>query len=116
MVSVPLFTAVARPVVEAMVAICGLLELHATWLVRFTVPPEAVVPMAINWLVCVGNETAWVPGMIVIEAMLPPADPPPEPVTVIRALELTGPLYAAALAVTVVVPALTAVISPEVLT
>jgi hypothetical protein len=34
-----------------MVAICVLLELQATWLVRFTVAPDEVVPMAMNWLV-----------------------------------------------------------------
>jgi hypothetical protein len=55
--------------------------------------------------------------MIAIEAMLPPATPPPlEPVTVRVALELVGPLNAVELAVIVVVPAPTAVATPEVLT
>jgi len=54
--------------------------------------------------------------MTEIEAILPPATPPPEAVTVRVALELTGPLNAVALAVIVVVPAPTAVTSPEALT
>jgi hypothetical protein len=51
--------------------------------------------------------------MMVIEAILPPATPPLEPVTVSVALEVVGPLNAAALAVIVVVPAPTAVATPE---
>jgi hypothetical protein len=51
--------------------------------------------------------------MIESEAMLPPATPPPEAVTVRSALELVGPLNAVALAVIVVVPAPTAVASPD---
>jgi hypothetical protein len=47
-VELPLPTAVASPVVAFIVAICVLLELHATWFVRFTVAPEDVVPMAMN--------------------------------------------------------------------
>jgi len=54
--------------------------------------------------------------MIEIEAILPPAEPPLEGATVRVALELTGPLNAVALAVIVVVPAPTAVASPEALT
>jgi hypothetical protein len=57
--------------------------------------------------------------MMVSERMLPPLppeDPPLDPVTVIVALELTGPLYAVALAATVVVPALTPVTRPDALT
>jgi hypothetical protein len=50
--------------------------------------------------------------MIASETILPPAVPPLEPVTVTVALELTGPLNDAALAVIVVVPAPTAVASP----
>ncbi len=51
MVSVPWPTAVARPVVAPTVAICVLLELQATWLLRLTVAPDEVDPMAMNWLV-----------------------------------------------------------------
>jgi hypothetical protein len=55
--------------------------------------------------------------MIASEAMLPPAVPPPlEPVTVRVALDVVGPLNAVALAVIVVVPAPTAVATPEALT
>jgi hypothetical protein len=38
---------VAAPIV----AIGVLLEFQATWFVRFTVAPDEVVPMAMNWLV-----------------------------------------------------------------
>jgi hypothetical protein len=34
-----------------MVAICALLELQETWLDTFSVAPDEVVPMAMNWLV-----------------------------------------------------------------
>jgi hypothetical protein len=56
--------------------------------------------------------------MIESEATLPPEEPPPEPepVTVRVALELTRPLNAVALAVILVVPAPTAVATPEALT
>jgi hypothetical protein len=58
-------------------------------------------------------------GMIVSERMpppLPPDTPPPVPLTVRIELELTGPAYPAALAVIVVVPAFTAVASPDAFT
>jgi hypothetical protein len=58
-------------------------------------------------------------GMMVSERMfppLPPDTPPPDPVTVRLPLELTGPLNAVAPAVIIVVPALTAVATPEALT
>jgi hypothetical protein len=58
-------------------------------------------------------------GMMVSERMLPPLPPvvpPADPVTVMTALEEVGPLNAVALAVIVVVPALTAVAIPEALT
>lgn len=112
MVAVPLPTPVASPVLALMVAICEVLEVHATWLVRFTVAPEEVVPMARNWVVCVGDATACEDGMIASEEMLPPAVVPLEPVTVRVALELVGPLNAVALAVMVVVPAPKAVAMP----
>jgi len=54
-------------------------------------------------------------GMIVSERMLPPLPPlgpPADPVTVTPAVEVTGPLNAVAVAVIVVVPALTAVTKP----
>jgi hypothetical protein len=50
-VEVPLPTAVAIPVMAPIVPICVLLELQATWFVRFTVAPDDVDPMARNWLV-----------------------------------------------------------------
>ncbi len=50
MVVVPLLSPVASPP-ALIVAICVLLELQATWLVRFSVAPEDVVPIAMNWLV-----------------------------------------------------------------
>jgi hypothetical protein len=59
MVTLPWPTAVARPVPAPMVAIWVLLELQATWLVRLTVAPVEVVPMARNWLVWVGEATDW---------------------------------------------------------
>ena|ERR1700677_3832439 len=96
-----------------MVAICVLLELQITWLVRLIVAPDEVSPMARNWLVSFGEETDWDPGMTEIEAIVPPATPPLEPVTVRVALELVGPLNAAAPAVIVVVPGPTAVTIPE---
>ena len=47
------------------------------------------------------------------EAILPPAEPALEPVTVTLALELTWPLKAVALAEMTVVPGPTAVATPE---
>jgi hypothetical protein len=49
-VVVPWPTAVASPP-TLIVATCALLEFHATWLVRFSVAPDEVVPIAMNWLV-----------------------------------------------------------------
>ena len=48
MVVVPAPTAVARPVVAPTVAICMELELQATTLLRLTVAPDEVDPMAMN--------------------------------------------------------------------
>jgi hypothetical protein len=84
-------------------------------LVRFTVAPEEVVPMARNWVVWVGDATACEDGMIESEAILPPEEPPLEPVTVRAALELTCPLNEDVLAVIVVVPEPTAVAIPAAL-
>jgi hypothetical protein len=112
---VPTPTAVASPVVAPTVAIALLLELHATSLLRFTVAPDEVVPMAINWLVCVGAATVCEPGITASDTIEPPADPPPEAATVSVALDETGPANPAALAVIVVVPAPTAVANPAAL-
>ena len=75
--------------------------------------------MAMNCVVWVGA-TDCVPGMMAIEATAPlaaPPLPPPEAaVTVIVALEETGPLNPVAEAVIVVEPAPTAVTMPEALT
>jgi hypothetical protein len=99
-----------------MVAIAVLLELHATWLVRFTVAPDEVEPMARNWLVWVGAATVCEFGITEIETTVPPAWAPLEPDTVTVALALTGPLNPPALAVIVVLPEPTAVASPDALT
>jgi hypothetical protein len=40
-----------------MVAICTLLDVHATAFVRFTVAPDEVVPIAMNWPVFPGDAT-----------------------------------------------------------
>ena len=97
-----------------MVAICVLLELQATWLLRFTVAPDEVVPMARNWLVLPGDATACEAGMMERVAMVPPAEPPLEPVTLRMAVEVV-PLNDDVLAVIVVVPAPTAVAIPAAL-
>jgi hypothetical protein len=63
------------------------------------------------------SERMFAPLLPVPPVPLPlPLTPPLEPGTVRRALELIGPLNAVALAVIVVVPALTAVATPEALT
>ena len=56
MVLVPTLTAVARPP-GVMVATSALLEPQVTWLVRSSVAPDEVVPIAMNWLVCLGDAT-----------------------------------------------------------
>jgi len=50
-VVLPALTAVAIPLVAPMVATAVLLELQVTALVRYSVAPEDVVPIAINWVV-----------------------------------------------------------------
>jgi hypothetical protein len=76
------------------------------------------VPIARNCPVSCKLPTVIELGIMVSESRFPPAgpEPPPEPVTMRVALELTEPLNAIALAVIVVVPALTAVTMPEALT
>jgi hypothetical protein len=49
-VVVPCPTPVASPP-EVMVATVVLLDVHVTWPVRFSDVPDAVVPIAMNWLV-----------------------------------------------------------------
>jgi hypothetical protein len=48
MAAVPFASAVASPVLALMPATVGLLEVQTTLLVRFTVVPVPVVPMAMN--------------------------------------------------------------------
>ena len=74
--------------------------------------PEEVVPIAMNWVVCVGEATDWELGMMVSDASVPPAPPVP-PVTVIVAVAPVDPDKVADM---VVEPAETAVASPEELT
>ena len=73
------------------------------------------VPIARNCPLCVKLPKTIPLGIMVSERILPPLLPPLplEPVTTRVALEEVGPLKAAALAVIVVVPALTAVATPE---
>ena len=56
MVEAPWLTPVASPEV-LMVAICVLLELQVTLLLKSSVAPEEVVPIAMNWLVSPGEAT-----------------------------------------------------------
>jgi hypothetical protein len=51
MAVVPWLSPVASPVVGLIVATATSLELQATWVVRFSVAPDEVVPIAMNWLV-----------------------------------------------------------------
>ena len=111
-VTVPCASAVAKPVEEPMVAICGLLDVHATWLVKFSVAPEDVVPIAMNCVVRPGLETAWAAGIIDNAATFPPVFPTPLPVTVTVAVALIFPGNPIMLAVIVVVPGDIAVASP----
>jgi len=74
------------------------------------------VPIARNCPVSCKLPTVMELGMMVSESRFPPAGPPPKPVTVRIALELVRPLNADPPAVIVVVPALTAVATPEALT
>jgi hypothetical protein len=87
-----------------------------TELVRsLTVGAVENVPIARNCPLWVKLPKTIPLGMMVSERILPPLLPPVplEPVTVKVELEEVGPLNAVALAVMVVVPALTAVTTPE---
>jgi hypothetical protein len=110
MVAVPGTAAVASP--EAViVATWALLELHETKPVRFSVVPDEVVPMAMNWAVSFDG-TDWVPGMTEIEVTSPRALPPV--VTVRLAVPVATVLSAfVKRAVMVAVPGTTAVASPD---
>jgi hypothetical protein len=100
-----------------MVATAALLEFQTTELVRFSVTPEAVVPMTRNCPVCVGAATACVPGITVskITSELPGPDEL-TPFTVTVLLAETTPVNPLTLAVIVVVPGPVAVTNPEELT
>jgi hypothetical protein len=92
-VTVPWVSAVASPEEAPIVAICVLLVDHATWLVRFTVAPVDVVPMARNWVVSLGTATDCEEGSMTSELTEPLAPPvPEEPVTVSVALALMVPV------------------------
>jgi hypothetical protein len=89
---------------------------QVTELVRsLTVGAVENVPIARNCPLWVKLPKTIPLGMMVSERILPPLLPPVplEPVTVKEELEEVGPLNAVALAVMVVVPALTAVTTPE---
>jgi hypothetical protein len=93
------------------VATCTLLELQETLPVRSSVAPDEVVPIAINWVVSLGEATDCEPGIIESDVKVPLVPPPPlPPVTVIVAVALDAP---GILAMIVVVPAETAVARPE---
>jgi hypothetical protein len=96
-----------------MVPTWALLELHITWLVKSSVAPDDVVPMAMNWLVWLGDATACAPGMIVSDVSVPPAAVVLVPVTVIAAVPAVMP---GSVAEIVAVPGTNAVTSPVELT
>src|ERR1022692_1979964 len=105
MVVVPFPWAVASPP-ALIVATCALLEDQAAWVVMFSVAPQLVVPIAIKWLVCLGDATDCELGMIAIETSVPHAVPPLAAVAVTVAV---APEVPGMLAEIVVVPAPTAV-------
>src|SRR5580692_56716 len=116
-VTVPCVSAVASPVDPPIVAICVLLVDHATWLVRFTVAPVDVVPIARNCVVSLGTATDCEPGMMVSELTLPLTVPVPvDAPTVTVEAALMFPVKPFKLAVIVVVPAVSAVTRPVELT
>ena len=77
-VTVPWVSAVANPVDPPIVAICVLLVDHATWLVRFTVAPVDVVPIARNCVVSLGTATDCEAGSMASEVTEPLAVPVPD--------------------------------------
>jgi hypothetical protein len=79
-VTVPCVSAVASPVDPPIVAICVLLVDQATWLVRFTVAPVDVVPIAINCVVWLGTATDCEAGSMASEVTELPGPVPPVPV------------------------------------
>ena len=117
-VTVPWVSAVASPVDPPIVAICVLLVDQATWLVRLTVAPVDVVPIARNWVVSLGIATDCEPGIMASEVTVPLAPPVPDDdaVTVTVALAVMVPVKPLMLAVIVVVPAVSAVTRPVELT
>jgi hypothetical protein len=90
-----------------MVATDAALELQAAWLVRFTVVPDEVVPIARNWLVSGGAATDCALGMMESDVMDPVDEPAPVTVMVVEAGGVPDKL-----AVIVLVPAETAAASP----
>jgi hypothetical protein len=111
MVAVPGPTAVASPEV-LIVATWTLLELQETWLPTFSVTPDKVVPMAMNW-VWSPSASDRVPGMTEIDVTSTPELPPVDTVTVRLAVPVATVLSAfVKRAVIVAVPGLTAVASP----
>ena len=116
-VTVPWVSAVASPVDPPIVAICVLLVDHATWLVRFTVAPVDVVPIAMNCVVSLGTATDCELGSMASEATVPVAPPVPDDVvTVTVELDAMLPVKPFKLAVIVAVPAVSAVTRPVELT
>jgi hypothetical protein len=118
-VTVPWVSAVVSPVDAPIVAICVLLVDQETWLVRFTVAPVDVVPIAMNCVVSPGSDTDCELGMMAMDVTLPEDVVPPPPddaVTVTVALAVMVPVYPFMLAVIVAVPAVSAVASPVELT
>ena len=92
-VTVPSVSAVASPVDPPIVAICVLLEDQATWLVRLTVAPVDVVPIARNCVVSPGTATDCEAGRMaseVVEPLTPPV--PDDAVTVTAELALRVPV------------------------
>ena len=92
-VTSPWVSAVASPVDPPIVAICVALVDQATWLVRFTVAPVDVVPIARNWVVSLGTATDCEEGSMASEVTMPLAPPvPDDAVTVTAALAAIVPV------------------------
>ena len=86
-------------------------------MVRLTVAPVDVVPMAINCVVSLGTATDCEEGIMASEVTVPLAPVvPDDPVTVTVALAVMVPVYPFMLAVIVVVPAVSPVARPVELT